>query len=489
MAETEYHIIYHILPFVYEIPYREAACLISQRRLEKQSRDESGVWYVPEWRAKNFGGRERLFSHINCLVSEQEDPRRIGQGFILEEGARKAYGLPPGSSQSITFKKNDKTFQFHIPQIELYLFESQIGFLIYQVQFRNHEFLEICEENYYVKNLYQNRNSFFMEQFVNGMKSLMPCPLHESMEKLLSVLTVSTYFENNDAYPKQSLIYQCICLKQKPNDSVLSEGFFYMQYAFKSTYQMYDTQWLEKNRDSCFSIFANSLWGVSLESLANLVWLTDESGTDTFFKGNYRGNIKNSYFYIYLLTLNQRYSLLHYLQKGAAIRRVVSPKESGESIVAYIRSLKEEIAYFQLRGIYHEISNVTVQSVLYDHLLRGLFVDRMKDELNGELESLQKILEERENIIRQRQEERLEKNRRYFTAFIAILSFVFVVIEAVNTVWDMCLKAMDQKLPDSGSLWYYVLFGGSGVVCGMVLLAAGGYIWNYLNEKKKGKMK
>lgn len=441
---------YHIIPFAYEKPYLEA---IESFKTKCITKDEKKI---NVWRDKVFNDRQRIFSHINELI-ESKNPVNctIGMGFVLEEASRKKYNFTANKNRSISFIGKDVNFDFSIPEIEVYIFESQIGFVCLKAHIKSDVAEEIIEGNYNIKNLYQNKDKFFTENFVDGSKKIENIPIHSSIEKILEDLKVNTYFENDDKFPKQSLVYNVLFLEENPGCEKIEKYMYKMKRLFKDTYIPCKR---ELNLDNCkdsLQLFDNSYWGISLEGFANLVYLVDDEKTNAFIKGNYKGSVGSTYYYMYLLTLYQRYSLLNFSVKTSEVKRLNNIDDVDESTISNLSELKHDIAYFYLRGIFNNISNITHQAMLYDLMRENLRIDELMNELNSELDGVKTILEERKSKKLEEESKELENKKDSFNRFIAIFSVVFVVIQTANSIWDMFNKGCQGQIPSMGTLTFY----------------------------------
>jgi len=485
---VEYQENYHIIPFAYELPYSAANQLLQLKSFQKKDKKSDGVKDVLVWKDKEFKGRQRLFSHINCLIKSSScDNNTIGIGFMMEDGARGYFNLPANKNHTVMYKDKNENFEFCIKDIELYIFETQVGFLTYKIEVKSTDEKDIMKGNYFVKSLVQNKDKFFVKDRNEEIEEVNKILLHECIEKILNDLNVVTYFENNDNFPKQAIVYNTMCLRSNPGLENIENYMYKMRRLFKDSYKPCKRELTIDNCKDIIQLFDNSYWGISLEGFANLVYLVEDEKTDNFMKGNYKGELENTYYYMYLLALHQRYALLYFSIQVSDIKKNNDKEIIDENIINNISELKHDISYFYLRAIFSNISNITHQSELYDLLRDRLRIEDLMDEINSELDGLKAILEERKCKVEAMKEKRREDKRNRFHIFIAIISVIFVILQTDNSVWDMFNKGWTGLYPSIGSITFYGLIISFMVVTIGSVIATGIYVEKLIKEKNDNK--
>src|SRR5690606_39133104 len=99
---------------------------------------------------------------------------------------------------------------------------------------------------------------------------------------------------------------------------------FYMGRSFKRTYKPSGREFILDQNPYVYEAFENSFWACSLEGLANLSFLTGDSGTDNFFQTQFPQHVETTYAYLYLIALHQRYGLLYLSTKASRLPRSIS---------------------------------------------------------------------------------------------------------------------------------------------------------------------
>ncbi len=481
LMDAKYQINYHIIPFAFQLPYIQAVQILKTNISNNDNKTNI-------WSAKLFNDSQRIFSHINGLI-ETENPvnNTIGSGFVLTEAARKEYDFSANKNGAFIFKSKDFSFNFYINEVELYIFETQIGFVCLKVDIKRNIADEIIEGNYFVKNLYQNKEKFFMEKFINGGKQLVNSPIHLSIKKMLEFLNVNTYFENHDKFPKQTLVYNALCLNEKPEVEEIPKYIYKMKRLFKDSYKISDRDLCIDNCKDTIQLFENSYWGISLEGFANFTYLVDDEITNSFLTSNYKGTLDKTYYYIYLVSLHQRYALLNFSMKASGVKKLNSCDDVDENIINYLTDLKHDISYFYLRANYNNISNITHQSVLYDLLRSNLRIEDLMNEISSELDGVKNILEERKNKRKEEEAKEVERKKDLFNIFIAIISIVFVVLQTTNSIWDMFNKGYTGQYPLFTSNTFKIFIATVLITISGSVFAMIAYAYRLIKNKSKKK--
>ncbi|MGD6776353.1 hypothetical protein [Sutcliffiella horikoshii] len=161
-------IINFVIPFSFGEPYQNAY----------KDLDDSVLWSEIE-----SSQRENIMEHIDLLVRRNKDsvePETIGRSFTLSQVGRKKYGLEKNEPSLYTYKyhnmvKGHESFLFSIPSIRIFLFETQIGFLVYSIKFDdNLTVKKIIEHCYYLKNFSKHYGgSYYRPKLVDTVYSFL----------------------------------------------------------------------------------------------------------------------------------------------------------------------------------------------------------------------------------------------------------------------------------------------------------------------------
>lgn len=401
---------YHIVPFGYYEKYEEVV-----NYLFNDSENWKCEQMVPQG--------ERIIHHIsNGEYNSVDDINEIGYTgikFVLKNGKRKKYDF--FNSENVIYTvtgTENKKINCRIKSIQLYLFKTQVGFLVFDIIFQDADLNTIVDGNYYFKQFQMESASKTYISYKRKISRDKFCEgefrIKDFINSICKDFKVNTYFEDGPikkdefnniiCFPNNSLVYSGVYLDHaidSPEKELeLREYLFRLRRSFKASYKPSNFEFKEENLE-VLQNFKNSYWGVSLEGLANIVYTTLDKVTDDFFLNSYfsgsksKNNgckLKNIYFYIYLLALHQRYALLNFSLKASKIKEDLNNKD-------VISELKREIAFYSLKSTFSDVVSITHQAKLYDMIRNSLRIGELMNELNSELEGLftiTKLIEEKE---------------------------------------------------------------------------------------------
>jgi hypothetical protein len=448
IAELELAITYLIVPFAYKGNY---------------SLVRNGLDSAKEWKVDNvLNGQNRFFDHINELLEPKMSKRtskknqkdnnlnygRIGKKYTLDrntvfddsfnEKERQLNYILKKPQNELSYIASEKCKYFlKIKKISIYIFETQIGFLTYEIEYcqKNLKIEDIIEGNYFIKKAYQEtnaKNTFKPDILKNDMTvsgkdpklvvgkintirynkdlksgdilkesiSFLFSDINEFIFSRISNFQIDTYFEkgrsgdnqHKASNPKQYLMYTSVLFNKKIKDEKIKEYLLLLRRGFNSSHNTYAYEDENTNTKEVIKISQNIYWGISLEGFANISHKTGTAQNDSFFNGNgYSSMIKNEILFMYVLLLCQRYSLLYLdmqtLKLPDTLKGIVKNEFSSKPDVT-IKKLKERIVMFNLKCNFEVISNIAHQDMLYRNVREKLEIDILNNSLKSKLENL-----------------------------------------------------------------------------------------------------
>ncbi|WP_066190405.1 MULTISPECIES: hypothetical protein [Gracilibacillus] len=404
------------------------------------------------WENVQLQWSSSLLDHINQLFATEEHP--AGNGIIcdvyrLHKQKRDSFGLPKNESNTFHLL-NDKGMEwtFKVEDIQLFLFESYVGFLVYDIIHTQSQMEEIVTLNYQLKHLQhfdKGRLITQKEKFTGAEAE--PRNFASITVQLLTDFAVEHYFSSLQHEPKVATVFNFVLIdkgfkQEADHHQKLHYHLFQLTHSYKTSYRPAADKLNADRNDSHIELFENSYWGVSFEGMTNLAFLTEDKQNNAFFLGNYRHNMK-TYFHLYILALHQRFGLLHFnslasqlpysdeiLLDGEHDRKVTIPK------------LRKRINFFILRCYFLHVSNITHQQQLYNKLATTLNIPELKSDLAVELDALFSIAEIEKQFVQEKEKEQEQKRekqeqlRREKNADTVLLySTVFVIISGISGAW------------------------------------------------------
>ncbi|WP_042460010.1 CorA family divalent cation transporter [Neobacillus dielmonensis] len=424
---------YLIVPFAYNLKYKQAVSAIDFEFFERvQIRTE------------------RLFDHIEKLVAIGEDtPESIGSHFRMKQKARTVYNLPNKNDLMLTCKTKQNEYQFSVNTVDLYLFETQVGFWCIQLGYPDGITIEkLIETNYYAKKLSQFEYELSFEKKISKNEIIkQPVDLGAIINELSNPFQVTTFFEGIKNNPSQALVYTSAKIDEiSVEESSLASYLFQLRRSFKSTYKPSKLEEDFIGNQGLLPLFHNSYWGISLEGLANIVTKTEDPKTEQFFTSTYFHQIETTYLYLYILGLHQKYALLRFTYLASKLSyEIDSFNKDYSQQNSLISELRNQIIRFMLRSSYTQVSNNTHYAQLYEVVRQNLRINDLFKELHDELSAISSITQVEE----QKQQNELEKIRREqsekFNNRITAITTFFLPITVITGFFGMNLAFISKN--------------------------------------------
>ncbi|WP_144647037.1 CorA family divalent cation transporter [Priestia megaterium] len=466
--------------------------------------------------------KDKIYDHIGSLIGGESGKQHIGKAFTLDQNHRVKFGLPKNKSHSIKYMGKDTKFFYSIIEAEIYTFSTQVGFLCISFQvsddpshYDKQGFVPITKENYekavYELRRFYYRNAIheFSQKIGKDEYKVVPFHIQDMINKMLESLQVQRYFEQNVTTPTQAQVFSIVVLNESNslNESfseiassseigqsvspqiamlisdeksrrnrLVEELAYRLSHSFKDTYLLPQDLKRASRLPSLFQPFENSIWGIATEGVANVILKTDQPETNRFFEQSYFSNVKGTYFYLYLLLLNQKYGLLYLSIKAGDVYKKIKSLSIDEQ-AKYIYQFREEIIEFNVTSVYKHASYITHQSDWYHLLHEMMGINELKEELTNEVEALTDhltmVLDQWERKLEKIKNEKSQRTN-YLIQFITYILLPFTI---VTGFFGMNLP-MIKNMKD----W---MFYGILIVIFFILSII--HSWAYFKEKNEMK--
>lgn len=275
--------------------------------------------------------------------------------------------------------------------------------------------------------------------------------LLDTIKHALAPLEISSFMERGSQvaleedglfYPVEALVFSTVLLNQDaipPKEinrcaNLLSKG-------YKASYKC--SEW--SIDQSLIQGFDNLVWSVSREGVSTISALGKDPVTNQFLTNNYKASnalgAAHVYFYMYLMVLNQRYSLIKIATDiNNKMRGLDFSKDRVEMKTSLI-AIRSEIAQLMLTGTFFDISSNSQYHTFYEKVRYTLGVEALLNELEVEIAGLDSVTE----ILRLKDEEEKENRVKKLTKLGSLFA-VFI------GGWD--LSEMIRQLLTEQSISY-----------------------------------
>lgn len=454
-----------------------------------------------------FGGK---FVHSSIYMNEQDvyqyvldsiskvgmvSDSNIGSYFIYEKATDSNDVI---LSLEYRSKKDSEPIAFAVRDMGLFIFDSGVGFLWYEIGEANTKLLqaipgasidELIEINNSFKELNYESNrrkivnvnsdkEFTMGDFVARiLANIEDIRFYGHRESTIKDIDAPKYvpdkaltfnyvhfykdyynecyddsFEKSDLikkYKKQVDIYP---IEESSNGidwkAHMEKWAYYMTKGYKPTYEVPD-----EIVNEMFKPFKNAIWYIAKEGAGYYVLSNKESGNNNFFRDGMYKKVINDYFLVYILALHQSYTMLKFAEEIAA-ELPSSPNEylmhldenyeddvvPKENLERELSNLVTRVNVFITKGVKASISYVGHQNDFFIYVKDRLNIQKDVDNVTHGLESLQEIIFE----ARQNQEARQEKNRddklNFIIGILSLVAFVSAIYDGLCLIYDFFVE-------------------------------------------------
>ena len=465
---------YQIVPFIFKENIDEIL------KIYKNDKEIQKNWIRPKKTSAEY-----LLTYVNNLISNNDKEKgRIG--IVFELDIRKSNYEKLGITKETKAKKvlqyGDKKYDFNYNFIKIYLFESNVGFLVYSLNFDenieniingNNAFKKynhsIASESYekIIKNQedkiefeknkrkinneaidYQNKVLQNLKNIENDLKSKKRSKLVKELIETLGI-NVTNFFTNTNE-PDYSHIFTYLRLPKESTEEEIKKYLFQLKggvnESCKPTLKELDLE----NGDGNIHLYENYWWGTSIEAITCICKDTNDEKANGF-NASFVGTIQDVYLYIYIIMLHMRYGLLRYIIEASKLsKNVTEVKGKNCEDIERLNKLQKEIIQFDFRGIFNEISNMSAHIRISDMIKEKLRIKSLNNELQAEIDNLNKLIGIYTEKIENKHKSKIERIFQILAIILASLALSTFVRDTID-----CLGGINDG---SLSMYYSLVF-------------------------------
>ena len=465
---------YQIVPFIFKENIDEIL------KLYKNDKEIQKNWIRPKKTSAEY-----LLTYVNNLISNNDKEKgRIGIVFELDirNSNYEKLGITKETKAKKVLQYGDKKYDFNYNFIKIYLFESNVGFLVYSLNFDenieniingNNAFKKynhsIASESYekIIKNQedkiefeknkrkinneaidYQNKVLQNLKNIENDLKSKKRSKLVKELIETLGI-NVTNFFTNTNE-PDYSHIFTYLRLPKESTEEEIKKYLFQLKggvnESCKPTLKELDLE----NGDGNIHLYENYWWGTSIEAITCICKDTDDEKANGF-NASFVGTIQDVYLYIYIIMLHMRYGLLRYIIEASKLsKNVTEVKGKNCEDIERLNKLQKEIIQFDFRGIFNEISNMSAHIRISDMIKEKLRIQSLNNELQAEIDNLNKLIGIYTEKIENKHKNKIERIFQILAIILASLALSTFVRDTID-----CLGGINDG---SLSMYYSLVF-------------------------------
>lgn len=429
--------------FIFPFKFDQGGICVEQAQM-KNKKGESVPLFEP------FSQHcESLREGLEGLLSTQSGSAKIADCYRLCMSGRKWFDLPPRKTDMLDFvcrQSGLEPLSVAISEIKLYLFESNVGFVELECEYESRLVEDYFNLNYFIceakseKNLFVSHEKVWNEQ----SKTAEICDKEFSVSALLKKLFTAICKDEKTVTPlyqsSKPLVYSYLLLDKQPEN--VGEFLQHLAKNYKSSYKFDDSC----TKTKTVHPFENSYWTASLNGATNLSFLTQDELTNSFFENDFYIKTKDTYFFLFLNVLHQKYSIMRIMADMGQLDRLSNNFLVMEQELRLARKLEDQAINLKFRAFFKCPSNVEHINQYYDMLYDTLQVGVFYDSFTADIKNLQNICNKYVERIRTR-EERIKKRKNAKTEiFVSIFGVIVAEISLFNNSWELIEKMLGRTV-------------------------------------------
>ena len=392
---------------------------------------------------------DSLREGLSLLLDQNGGTSKIADCYKLNVNCRKEFSLPPRKKEYLDFisrQVESASKKVAIDELKLYFFESQVGFVEIEFEYESDSLNDYMDLNYFICEAKSDRNRFvYHEKVWDPESNTSTVHDHEfTLMNLLEKIFAKICEDENGItflYKKtKPILYSYVLLDEKPEQ--INELIQHLNKNYKESYQFDDSCTKIKTLHS----FENSYWTSSLNGATNLSFLCGNSFTDEFFENNFYSKVKDTYFFLFLNVLHQRYSIMRIMGEMGHLDRLSNDYIVMEEQLRLARRLEAEAINIKFRAFFKCPSGIDHINSYYDLLCDAFQVGAFYDNFSNDIKNLQNICQKYVDRIKQRDERFKQRKAAQIEIFVAIFGVVVAEVTLFNNSWSLIEKVMGHTV-------------------------------------------
>ena len=504
------------------IPPAKKEEIISKLTMRKTNKNGiSGAREISLWNSfDNTHINSYMLDHIKCFLDNENSLDfndylqrwRLNPEILnpLLNFYPKSHSIPNkslniSSNETYKLKVNGNTsIDFLINNIDLYLFQSGIGFYIFDVSLHgDYSVKEIETFNYYIKYIREFSNSFYLKNItVSDDEVSLFSSIKEVYFKQYSFLGDHSSIKNlhkfeieenklifqyglniNDIINElSSLIDEDFKVKLISNHANLftfinitgkSENIYESLYYLRKGYnrKYIPTKESMNNSTEILKPFENLYFGISLEGVSIINDL-NKTQNEIFFKNDFPERVRTGYFISFIIALHKRFALLNFRKKLDEIFPSDIPEiKIQKKIKGLVENLNKKILGFYINSYFRQISTNSLYESFYQKCLKLFHVKDLLEEIKNKSTELQNAISYYIS----------DQSNKRLTA-ITLIGFILAPLTLISGLFGMNLGDENLEKPFGLNFFswsWFALLSGSVLLLTIAIL----FYVNILNRK------
>lgn len=383
---------------------------------------------------------EGLRDGLDALLSENGGSSKIAECYRLDANARSYFELPKRKDEPLEFySRQGGPFSVAITELSLFLFESGVGVLEFECEYKSDSLDDYVEANYFISEPKSNKNYFVAHSnSYNPETREKTSTAHTfTVKELISRVLASVTVGEGEAcgfFDIKPVVFSYALLDECPTD--VEVLLMHASKNYKDTYQLSaDTFPVNVYRP-----FDNSYWAATMKGVINVSHLTDNEGTNDFFRDSFFEKTKRTYFALFLHVLHQKYATMLMLSRMGQLDRLGMNYKVMKSELLEAQKCRAEAYNVMFRAHFSVPSEQEHVNRFYENLGRTFRVNDLQNNFKNDIANLESICQTYVSRIKARDNKIKEKKNALVEIFVAIFGTLVGEIALIDSSWDLIEK-------------------------------------------------
>jgi hypothetical protein len=296
---------------------------------------------------------------------------------------------------------NDRSnFEFSLLNVWTFYFGKNTGYLVIEYDIFASDVEDFIRANYLLKML-KGDHLTSIELVIKKGKDTYESKI-VNVKAFIDNTLKTSYSTQSDAFENEAITYTGLLLNNGFEPSVIPKYTALLSRGYKLSYKLTT----EEISDIITEKFDNIIWGTSLEGISCIATLTEDSITNTFLEHNFmseKGAFSRVYFFIYLMALNQRHTLITVNGKLENIYRE-DTRYSLDTFSNQVTALKQLISEVNVNYINHDITQNSIYRSYYESIYSSLNIGSLILDYETKVSGLEQLY----NILLLKQSKQME---------------------------------------------------------------------------------
>ena len=386
---------------------------------------------------------------------------------------KRAYSLPytDGNRKLLTcimhHKGQRKEYTIDI-RIRIHCFGTNIGFLVYDIWYSNDmNYQDILTFNYLFKKVGTSKFEIFSESLPSSQENTI-C-LYALSESLIAngLDNVEIFFHANHQIRMTSNVFSIFCDTAKKE---IDDKLFHLSHSYTTDYG-----YNKSYHDDIFHRYhpyAYIHWGYCPDGIACVYY-----NINAFTNNDLHGRLQNDYYFMYLVLLNQKYTLLSLINEMMACKNA-SPQEW--------RHIQHKLIIYQMEYSFRIVSDEMTYHKIYSDMREILSINELEKDLMDISNRMFQLKNEEQS-----ESEELANAKRSWRinlglGMLSLLAVFSAFVDSTGTL-DMWFSACGENCPP----WLYIIVYGiiicvAIIVVKVLIVSYLQYRYGEKNKDKKG---